>query len=341
MTYSYLAYGIILRSKTAIPGLQQISAPKLPTDVEFFWGEEPEWVTAANRKPSREIRTLPVENHTTDSTLRLSEVGQREYFRFAYSDGTEFVLDAPATRIWGTCAPPLVLEDLATYLVGPVMGFVLRRRGITPLHACAVEIGGAAVAISGPGGAGKSTTAAALALQGTPVLCEDVTPLCEKDGEFYVLPGYPRVCLWPDSVELLLGSQDALPRITPTWEKCFLALNGERELFEGEPKRLSAIYFLGPRTEECPAPQIKEVRSGDALLQLVQNTYMNQLLSKQQRAAEFDVLGRVATKVSFRKLIPADSRGKDPGLKVLCDLILKDASALPVQGERAAQLGKF
>lgn len=297
-------------------------------DIQFYWGVEPHWVAKAKQKPCRPVRILPAEQHTTDSTLRLAAYGDEEYFRFAYSDGTEFVLDRSTTRIWGTCPAPLVLEDLTTYLVGPVMGFVLRRRGVTPLHACAVEIDGSAVVLCGAGGAGKSTTAAALALRGVPILCEDVTPLMENDGELTILPGYPRVCLWPDSVELLLGSPGALPRITPTWEKRFLMLNGDRARFADTPKRLRAIYFLEPRMEQPGAPHMDEMKPGDALLQLVQSTYMNQLLSREQIAMEFDVLSRVATKVPFRKLIPSKATGKDASLAALCDLLLNDASRL-------------
>ena len=51
--------------------------------------------------------------------------------------------------------------------LGPVFAFVLRLRGAVTFHASAVRIGDA-VAFLGPQGAGKSTTAAALALRGCP-----------------------------------------------------------------------------------------------------------------------------------------------------------------------------
>jgi serine kinase of HPr protein (carbohydrate metabolism regulator) len=58
-----------------------------------------------------------------------------------------------------------------------MMGFVLLLRGCISLHACAVAIDDRAVAIVGPAGAGKSTTAAALADQGYSILAEDVVTL--------------------------------------------------------------------------------------------------------------------------------------------------------------------
>ena len=85
--------------------------------------------------------------------------------------------------------------------------------------------------ICGDAGFGKSTTAAALALRGIPVCSEDIVPLAESHGQFEIIPGYPRVCLWPDSVEMLLGSQSALPLLTSTWEKRYLPLDGGRAKF--------------------------------------------------------------------------------------------------------------
>ncbi len=242
-----------------------------------------------------------------------------------YGDGTEFFVDAPGARVWGKYIAPMTLEDLATYLLGPVMGFVLRRRGITPLHASAVNLNGFAIAICGGAGAGKSTTAAAMALRGWPALCEDIAALQESDGKFCVQPGYRRVCLWPDAVEKLLGDSDALPNLTPTWNKKFLALDGTRARFEGDPAPLSTIYLLGSRVAEANAPRLEVVSPKDALLELVQNTYMNVLLDREQRAAEFELLSRLVTRVRCRRAIPH----QDPKrISSLCELIEADAHEL-------------
>ena len=111
------------------------------------------------------------------------------------SDGSEVWADGPENY---------ALEDTATYLVGPVMGFVLRLRGSLPLHACSVAIGDKAIALMGPQGAGKSTAAAAFARLGYSVISEDVTALSESGGRYMVQPGYTRVNLWPESAEALL-----------------------------------------------------------------------------------------------------------------------------------------
>ena len=106
-----------------------------------------------------------------------------------------------------------------------------------------------AIALCGVSQAGKSTTAAALALRGISVLTEDVTPIKDFGETFIVEPGYPRICLWPDSVKELLGSPDALPLLTPNWDKRYLPLDGVRATFQSEPKPLGAIYLPGPTYE--------------------------------------------------------------------------------------------
>ena len=286
---------------------------------------EPDWVTDGMRLPSSVRHSSPAIPDTVDPEFCLTARGADQFFELAYSEGARFVVDAAAKRIWGTWLPPLTLEDLSTYLLGPVMGFILRQRNIMSLHASTVCIGGQAVVLCGESEAGKSTTAAALALRGIPVLAEDVSPLKEEAGTFYVEPGYPRICLWPSAVETLFGSTDALPLLTPTWDKRFLALDGVQAKFESQRKPLGAVYLLAPRAEEADAPRIETLGKREALLQLVQNTYMNWLLDRKQRAAEFDELGRLVTQVPMRRIVPH----LDPGrIGALCELIVADAERL-------------
>ena len=325
MNTVYTAYGLSLRSDVEIPGLTPGNRTSTISPVEFTSSSKPDWVLALSRLPSCVIHSLPAEPECSDPTFVVREFGEGEAFQLAYGDGTEFFVDAHGAQVWGSYVAPMTLEDLATYLLGPVMGFVLRRRGITPLHASAVSLNGFAIAICGGAGAGKSTTTAAMALRGWPALCEDIAALREADGRFSVQPGYRRVCLWPDAVEKLLGDSEALPNLTPTWDKKFLALDGTRAQFEGAPTPLSTIYLLGNRVAEANAPHLEDVSPKDALLELVQNTYMNALLDRKQRATEFELLSRLVTRVRCRRAIPHQDPKRIPGL---CELIEADAQEL-------------
>lgn len=324
MTYSYRLYGLGVRSSTSIAGPEP--APELgdSPDIEFQTGSQPDWVREGLAQPGLEIARRGDPDHLDGPTFTLTVHGDTGCFDLTYSDGTRFVVSGDAGRVWGTFQPPLTPDDLATYLLGPVMGFLLRRRQCTCLHASAIQIAGGGVALVGDAGFGKSTTAAALALRGIPVFSEDIVPLEVSGGKFQIVPGYPRICLWPDSVEMLLGSKEALPLLTPVWEKRYLPLDGIRGKFANRKTPLEVIYLFGPRTASETAPRVEELRPKDALLELVQNTYMNWLLDRKQRAAEFDFLARMLETVQVRRIVPHADPKK---LGALCDLILRDAEA--------------
>jgi len=270
--------------------------------------------------PGRHLSQVPETVDPPDPGFLLTSHGQAQCYHLRYSDGTQFAVSGDGRHVWGAVVPPLTHEDLATYFLGPVLGFVLRWRRVTALHASAVEIAGSAVVFCGDAGFGKSTTAAAMALRGNCVVSEDIVPLEASNPGFYAIPGYPRVCLWPDSVEKLMGTATALPALTPVWEKRYLPLDGVKASFASEKLAIAVLYLLAPRAAD--GPRIEEVSPREALLELVQNTYMNWLLEREQRAVEFDVLGRLVAEVPIRRLIPnVDAKQID----ALCELIEKDA----------------
>jgi hypothetical protein len=210
---------------------------------------------------------------------------------------------------------------MSTYLLGPIFGFVLRLRGVTCLHASSVEVEGRGIAILGPPGAGKSTLAAGFANAGFAVLSDDVAPVVNRRGEFAIQPGYPRLRLWPDSVQALYGSVDLLPRITPTWDKRHLDLTDRRYRFLDRPAPLSTIYLLAERTDG--APVIEATTPRDGILALVANTYANYLLDPGMRAQEFEDLEALATCVPLRRVQPTADVSLTPEL---CNAIVRDLS---------------
>ena len=325
MTLRYRIYGLNLSSDSLIPGLQEETNFSAATDVCVELCAEPDWVRDALQLPSSVLQYIAACPETKDPAFVLTSLGERQFFQLAYSDGTRFVANGEATKIWGTAGNSQTVDDLATYFLGPVMGFILRRRGIMALHASALCIDGKAIVLAGEAGSGKSTTAAALALRGASVLCEDIAAIEERDENFTVEAGHTRVCLWPESVEMLMGRPDALPLLAPNWEKCYLPLDGGRASLERQSQPLAAIYVLSPREAATDAPRIEEVSGHEVLLDLVQNTYMNWILDRSQRAAEFEVLARLVSRIPVRRVVPH----RDPArIGALCDLILSDARRL-------------
>jgi hypothetical protein len=282
------------------------------------------WVELARKLPRAKKYNPPRRN--SNSPFTLSSLGaDDQYFELTYADETQFVMDKSAQRLWGTFSSPLTLDDFAVYLRGPIMGFVLQRRGVTALHASALFIHGNAVVLCGPRESGKSTTAAAMGLRGTPVLSDDIAAIKSDDGKFQIEPGYPRVCIWPEAVRELFGARDALPHLTPNWDKCFLSLDGTRAKFRTQKCLLGAVYLLSPRTVDALAPRIEEISARQSLLELVQNTYMSWLLDREQRAAQFELLSHLVTSVPVRRIVP---HGDPSRIAALCELIVADLRSL-------------
>ena len=254
------------------------------------------------------------------------------YFGFFCGDGTRFAVEQAGREVWADWTENCTLEDSATYLLGPILAFVLWLKGTASLHASAVAVGDQAIALVGPGGAGKSTTAAAFALCGFAVLSDDLVVLADQGDHFLVQPAYPRVNLWPDSVRALFGSEDVLSRLAPSWGKRYLPLDQNGHRFESKPMRLGAIYFLGARETPLASPVIEEVSGSMALLTLIAETYVNYLLTRDMQRRCFDVLGRVVAGVPVRCV----RLTADPSSVVdLCKIIAAHAKQLMAPSTRA------
>jgi len=242
----------------------------------------------------------------------------------AYYDGMQFWLERAGTAIWAIWPEGSTLEDASSYLLGPVLGVLLRLRGVTCLHASAVALDGYALAFVGAEGAGKSTTAAAFAQEGHGVLSDDVVALTENESEFLVVPAYPHLCLWPDSVATLYGSADALPHFSAGWEKHRLSLGDCQTRFEKRPLPLGAVYFLGERRSDL-TPFVEEIRPQAAFLSLVADTFANKILDRDLRAREFEVLSRLVRTVSVRRVFPHSEASR---VRDLCRVIREDFASL-------------
>lgn len=256
--------------------------------------------------------------------LRGWQLDGGNFLHFQYSDGVDFFFDRAGESMWAFWPEHLDLDYVLTYLAGPIFGYLLLVRGITCLHASAVAVGDKAVAVLGPQGAGKSTTAAAFALSRFPVLSDDIVAVTEHDGQFMVQPAFLRLCLWPKSVEALYGSAEALPRLTESWEKQGLELGEGACRFQQRPLPLAAIYVLGERTSQNPHGTISPLAPRESLLRLLGNTYAGHL-PNDRREQEFDELARLVNRVPARRVTPHPSPSHIRGL---CGAIIEDFARL-------------
>lgn len=292
----YTLYGLVVRSDLPLSGLQAAAAGQA-VDVRITLGEgAPPLAHPEGPVPYRQGGA-----RAQDGTDVRRDVHGNFWFR--YSDGTAFIVDAAATEIRAWWADSSTLADTATYLLGPVLGFALRRRGVLALHASAVIIDGRAVPLVGWSGAGKSTTAAAFAAAGDPVLADDVVAIRRVEGDVMAYPSYQLLRLWDESERILFGTAGQLPLITPTWDKRALPL-GDDYPFRAEAAQLGDLFVFAERSDDPRAPFAEPMGGADGLMAIVANTYANYLLDDTMRAGEMRSLGALLRGRRVFRLVP-------------------------------------
>jgi hypothetical protein len=352
LSFSYRVFGLQLRSNVALPGVPPAVSPatdSFESAREAFPGLQlhlatppPSGISATSTPGAAHEELSYVSSYLTETGQPVLQIWKGlgdSYLRLAYNDGTQFWIDRECRNIWSTWPSKLSLENALSYLLGPVLGLVLRLRGVTCLHASAVVFGENCAVFVGTEGAGKSTTAAAFAKRGHPVLSDDIVALLPPETAapsrtaasrevFLALPAYPHLYLWPDSVAMVHpAGEPELPPISEGWDKRRLALGTAGTRFASEALPIGAIYLLGERTAGA-APSIRAASGNSSLLSLLANTYANHLLDRTLRAQEFAVLDRLLEAVPVRLLTPH----RDPArLGQLCDLVEEDFRLLLAQ----------
>ena len=324
MSSTYFVFGLTLHSSGPLPGLAPVQDLAKAPDIELHLGSSP---LAAGTNPNLSESLIYVSSYTDPAgapALRIWRAGQEGLLHLAYFDGMQFWMDQSGSELWALWPDQSSIEDAATYLLGPVLGLLLRFRGVTCLHASAVAFEGSIAAFVGAEGAGKSTTAAAFARSGCAVVSDDVVALVEREDNFWVSPAYPHVCLWPNSVELLFGSADALPPLSPNWEKRRLALGDAGLRYEQGALPLRAIYILDDHRSE-PGPFIEAIPAQEGFFLLVANSYATNILDSEMRTEEFRTLSSLVLKVPIRRLFT--SRGTLPP-EELCTVVRRDFAEL-------------
>jgi hypothetical protein len=191
----------------------------------------------------------------------------------------EILLDIPAVARFLLRAGKEILMDLApsadddevlSYLLGVVFGVLCHQRGITPLHASAIDIADGCVAFVGASGAGKSTLIATLAQQGHEIIADDVCFLqLGTNGEVQAWPGISRIRLWEDTRAALGFDGPGVEREVHGDNKYFVPVCPPRN--PTQSRLLRRVYQLH-RVPNGIA-KVTRLHGADAVEALMQNVY--------------------------------------------------------------------
>jgi hypothetical protein len=322
LPFTYRIFGLRVRSNLALPGLEPTrTRSDDDAEVHLHFGSFP----AGYQYGTDEIFfTSSIRTETGEPMQRTWKIANGALFRIDYADSTQFWLDRNGREVWSQWGEDSSFEDATSYLPGPILGYLLRLRGVTCLHASAVRCGERAAVFVGPGGAGKSTLAAALALRGHAIVSEDVVALHECNGLFYGVPAYPYVGLWPQSVKALYGPEKDFAAFSENFPKRMVRLDSSGLRFSEENVALNSLFLLQERSNDVAAPLLESIDKREALMWLVGNTYANLLLDEEMRAREFALLGRLVNSVPIKCLRAHQDVSR---IGALCELIENEVAS--------------
>ncbi len=240
--FSYLAYGLGISSPIELAEL--VPGPA-GTDVTIRLAPPPRWLANLRTEAQR------VEIQPNIARFWFNDVGA-----FEVRNGREIdIIPEP-----GIEAPVLRL-----YVQGMILAMLLQQRGLCVLHASVVRIHGAAVALCGPVGAGKSTLAAALVRQGHELLSDDNAAVSLEPGTPMVASAYPFVKLYPEIASSLGFEQDEMRPLHRVQAKVAGAVSHR---FRSSTAPLHRIFVLN-RGSRAGASRLRE---SEAAIELVRHS---------------------------------------------------------------------
>ncbi len=254
----YLAFGLHLRSEIPLPELAVAPGGNdgLPV-VTIRIGAVPENID----DPRHSNSNMQVAHD--DFLLTAAGAG-----RYRVRGGEEIVVEP---------SPGAPERSVSMFLLGSAVGVLCHQRGLLPLHACAVEVDGGAMAFVGESGAGKSTLAAYLHDRGYRLLCDDVCVIGQgESGTPVAWPGVRRIKLWQDALTALRGGHGNLEPVMEGQDKYYVPVTS---VSDHRPLPLKRIYVL----DNADAPEdagITRVIGASAINAVITQTYRRGIADK-------------------------------------------------------------
>ena len=216
------------------------------------------------------------------------------------------------------------IDAARPFLLGSGLGALLMQRGSTVLHGNAITRDGTrnAIICIGDSGAGKSTTAIAMARRGFSVLADDICPI---DAGGWAQPGMPHVKLWDVTAkEFGIDTAPLVPLQTGE-AKFYLPLGPH---YCPEPRQVSAFIWLV--SGETDRVELEEITGAAKFAVLRNNIYRPEyLLPLQLGVVCLEHVSRLAARARVYKIVrPSRGFDLDPVLYTISNLFHQDPASL-------------
>lgn len=341
----YRIYGLTIKAESLLPGLLPATSDSIDVILDLVDDKSP----IAELVPSEICETRRLDENwryfqELNFSLWIGDSSQGRYYRFQWIDLDKEVancyINSTGSRIVCVWSREYYNEQEAVFtnVAKRLLGWALRIRGITCLHATVVIIEGRAVALIGASGSGKSTTAAEFLAQGYSLLTDDIAALEDCGSHFRIQHGFPLLPLLPSTIEHFFQSSDNFRYVWPSSppapdDKRYIELkvndtggkNNGKWSFHAEPAQLGAIYLFEDFEQGINVPLIEPLSPARGLIALISNTYVGYILDQPARLREFERLSRLASSVPIRRL--RRPRGMDR-LPDIAQALVDDVSEL-------------
>ncbi len=152
--YHYSAYGLHIIADRSLPEVLPASAPK--SDANSVSIHLTGDTAVLPMQPERDEVPFYTHPHQTKNGMPTMEVWRNdERYFLRYFNGSQFVISRDGKNIWAGWAADTDFSIITAIILGPILGLVLRLRGLLILHASVVADDDHALAIVGTSGAGN------------------------------------------------------------------------------------------------------------------------------------------------------------------------------------------
>lgn len=254
--YSYQAFGLAIASMLACPELLPYEGAP---DVVVLYGAVPEALTGV-KEPE-----FWYQKKSETVLLKIPSIAKYLILR-----GKKIIIER---------TPEAHENEVRLFLFSFAFGALLHQRGLFPVHGSAIEVNGGAVVFVGTPGSGKSTLAGAFHQRGYRAVADEICVLSTSTGDLpLVLPSFPQLQLWCDTLEKLGKNPEELHRVTPEFDKRNFPLG---EGFCANPLSLHRIYLL--TTTSTQEIKLTRLHGMEKLVTLMDNTYHPEFLTEPER----------------------------------------------------------
>ena len=266
-------YGLRIRTPWPVRGL---SAADGPWDVEFVANRPDVLARAASRVPDEQRNRWAQYAALPDGSA---------YRR--WSNLFEFLVTADARHIYAQTLTDVDNEAMLAYLLVDALSFSMVRLGWEPLHATAVATDHGVVGFLGNSGDGKSTLAALLLQQRCKLVTDDMLVLVRDRETWLAQPGPPRLKLYRDMADHILGVAPGRIAMNPDTTKLIVPLDTDD--CTAEPHPLRALYVLRSVGEDRSSVRIEQLSPAAAFPRVLAHTagHYPSEIARLQRQFEF------------------------------------------------------